>query len=228
MEVLYTLMQVFRPSSQSHTAKRLRWTYKFLNLATILNAFMNKLLIFTAPSGAGKTTIVRHLLKKYETLAFSVSATTRPKRAGETHGKDYYFLTQEEFEMKIQENAFLEWEEVYGGRYYGTLRAEVQRLWNLNKCVVFDIDVIGAGNIKKIYPNETLAIFVAPPSFEQLVSRLENRRTETEESFVQRIQKAKEELLFKDSFDSILVNDVLEESLAEAEQVVATFLAKKK
>lgn len=188
---------------------------------------MNKLLIFTAPSGAGKTTIVQHLLKKYEQLAFSVSATTRPKREQEEHGKDYYFLDQKGFEHRIAENAFLEWEEVYDGRYYGTLREEVQRLWSLGKCVVFDIDVAGASNIKQIYPEETLAIFVAPPSFEQLVQRLQNRRTETEESFVQRIQKAKEELLFKDSFDLVLVNDVLEESLQEAEQLVEKFLAKK-
>ncbi len=187
---------------------------------------MNKLLIFTAPSGAGKTTIVRHLLQKYEQLAFSVSATTRTKRAAETDGRDYYFLDKADFEQRIAANAFLEWEEVYEGRYYGTLREEVQRLWAMNKCVVFDIDVVGASNIKQIYPKETLAVFVAPPSFEQLVERLGNRRTETEESFVQRIQKAKEELLFKDSFDTILVNDVLEESLAQAEQIVEKFLSK--
>ncbi len=192
-----------------------------------LPKYMNKLLIFTAPSGAGKTTIVRHLLQKYEQLAFSVSATTRPKREQEEHGKDYYFLDQKDFENRIAENAFLEWEEVYNGCYYGTLREEVQRLWSLGKCVVFDIDVAGASNIKQIYPEETRAVFVAPPSFEQLVQRLQDRRTETEESFVQRIQKAKEELLFKDSFDLVLVNDVLEESLQEAEQLVEKFLLKK-
>ena len=188
---------------------------------------MNKLLIFTAPSGAGKTTIVRHLLQNYEQLAFSVSATTRPKREQETDGKDYYFLSREDFEQRIADNAFLEWEEVYEGCYYGTLRVEVQRLWELGKCVVFDIDVAGARNIQQIYPEETLAIFVAPPSFQALVNRLQDRRTETEKSFVQRIQKAKEELLFKDSFNLVLVNDILESSLSEAAGIVDGFLAKK-
>lgn len=189
---------------------------------------MNKLLIFTAPSGAGKTTIVRNLLQKYKQLAFSISATTRKQREGEIDGKDYYFIDQATFKSKIEAGAFLEWEEVYEGQFYGTLRSEVERLWNLEKCVVFDIDVKGAQNVKATFPKETLAVFVKPPSFEALVERLEARRTEDNQSFSKRIQKAKEELLYEDSFDVALVNDVLEETFRESEDLVGKFLARKK
>ncbi|MEN0045974.1 MAG: guanylate kinase [Bacteroidota bacterium] len=189
---------------------------------------MNKLLIFTAPSGAGKTTIVRNLLEKYKQLAFSISATTRKQREGEIDGKDYYFITPEIFKSKIEAGEFLEWEEVYEGQFYGTLRSEVERLWNLEKCVVFDIDVKGAQNVKASFPNETLAIFVKPPSFQALVQRLEARRTEDDQSFSKRIQKAKEELLYEDSFDIALVNDVLEETFKESENIVQQFLNKKR
>ena len=189
---------------------------------------MNKLLIFTAPSGAGKTTIVRNLLQKYEQLAFSISATTRKQREGETNGKDYYFIDQATFKSKIEAGEFLEWEEVYEGQFYGTLRSEVERLWNLGKCVVFDIDVKGAQNVKASFPNETLAIFVKPPSFQALVQRLEARRTEDDQSFSKRIQKAKEELLYEDSFDIALINDVLEETFRESDELVGQFLAKNK
>ena len=189
---------------------------------------MNKLLIFTAPSGAGKTTIVKHLLQKYDKLAFSISATTRARRSKEVHGKDYYFLTDEAFKQQIEEGAFLEWEEVYGNCYYGTLRDEVERLWKAGKCVVFDIDVKGAKTIKTIYPNETLAIFVKPPSFQELVKRLELRRTEDTESFGLRIHKAKEELLFEHDFDHVLINDELGTALHNAEQLVEQFLARKR
>lgn len=188
----------------------------------------NKLLIFTAPSGAGKTTLVQHLLHRYpDRLAFSISATTRQARPSETNGKDYHFLTTEAFKQQVEENAFLEWEEVYEGQYYGTLRSEVERLWQFGKCVVFDIDVKGALTIKKAYPKETLAVFIKPPSFRALVDRLEARRTEDEQSFRKRIAKAKEELLYADSFDNILVNDVLDHTLKEAENLVGTFLSKK-
>jgi len=158
---------------------------------------MNKLHIFTAPSGAGKTTIVRNLLQKYEQLAFSVSATTRKQRAGEVNEKDYYFIDQETFKSKIEADDFLEWEEVYEGQFYGTLRSEVKRLWNLGKCVVFDIDVKGAQNIKATFPDETLAIFVKPPSFQALVQRLEARRTEDDQSFSKRIQKPRRNCYMK-------------------------------
>lgn len=185
---------------------------------------MNKLLIFTAPSGAGKTTIVRHLLHRFEELAFSVSATTRARRPNEIEGKDYYFLSPAQFKTLVRDGAFLEWEEVYENKFYGTLRSEVERLWNLGKCVVFDIDVKGAENIKNIYPDQTLAIFVKPPSFEVLVKRLELRRTENEDSFASRVHRAKEELLFQDSFDAVLLNDDLQRALQEAEEMVSRFI----
>ncbi|MEL6720258.1 MAG: guanylate kinase [Bacteroidota bacterium] len=189
---------------------------------------MNKLLIFTAPSGAGKTTIVKNLLQKYEQLAFSISATTRKKREGEVDGKDYYFMNPETFKDKAAAGDFLEWEEVYEGQFYGTLRSEVERLWNLGKCVVFDIDVKGAQNVKATFPDETLAIFVKPPSFQALVGRLEARRTEDDQSFSTRIQKAKEELLYEDNFDIALVNDVLEETFRESETIVERFLSRRR
>lgn len=189
---------------------------------------INKLLIFTAPSGAGKTTLVRHLLDSYsDRLAFSISATTRSARSGEVDGEDYHFLSAEDFKKRINEEDFLEWEEVYMNQYYGTLRSEVERLWQLGKCVVFDIDVKGALNIKKIYPEETLTVFVKPPSFRALVDRLEARRTEDEQSFRKRIAKAKGELLYADSFDEVLVNDILEDTFKHAEVLVETFLSKK-
>lgn len=185
---------------------------------------MNKLLVFTAPSGAGKTTIVRHLLTKYNELAFSVSATTRSRRAGEEHGVHYYFLSQEEFKRLVAEGAFLEWEEVYEGQFYGTLKSEVQRLWAAGKCILFDIDVRGAANIQAVYPKETLTVFVQPPSFEVLVQRLGNRQTESPESFQKRISRAKEELLWANKFNIVLVNDKLEATLYEAERLVEQFL----
>ncbi len=189
---------------------------------------MNKLLIFTAPSGAGKTTIIKYLLKKYPQLAFSVSATTREQRKDEVHGNDYYFLSVDEFKQKIEDGELLEWEEVYNNRFYGTLRGEVERLWKLGKCVVFDIDVKGAKTIKDIYPNESLAIFVKPPSFQELVRRLELRRTEDTESFGMRIQKAKEELLFEHDFDYVLVNDDLRETFGAAEAIIEQFLTRRR
>lgn len=182
------------------------------------------MLIVTAPSGAGKTTIVNHLLKKFGSLAFSVSVTTRKKRHYETHGKDYYFITTEEFRQLIREDAFVEWEEVYQGQFYGTLKTEVERLWKNNKNIIFDIDVKGARNIKSLYPDNSLAIFIKPPSLEALVSRLHHRETETEESFQKRIKKASEELSYEQYFDVVLINDDLEKALQEAEKIVGTYL----
>ena len=182
------------------------------------------MIIFTAPSGAGKTTIVKHLLNKYDQLAFSVSATTRPPRPHEVDKKDYYFLSKTAFNEHIVAGDFIEWEEVYEDQYYGTLRSEVERLWNLNKCVVFDIEVKGAINIKKYYPKETLAVFVKPPSVEALLNRLKLRQTETAESLRKRIRRAKEELTYENKFDKILVNDVLEVALKEAEFLVEDYL----
>ena len=183
-----------------------------------------KLLIFTAPSGAGKTTIVRHLLQKFGELAFSVSATTRPPRPGEEHGRDYYFLSQEEFARLVGEGAFVEYEEVYPGRFYGTLHSEVHRIWEADRTVVFDIEVKGATNIKRHYPDGSLAVFVSPPSREVLFQRLRDRSTEDAESLRVRIERAGEELAYADSFDRVLVNDDLPTALAEAEIVTRRFL----
>jgi guanylate kinase len=190
----------------------------------IQNGFMSKLIIVTAPSGAGKTTIVHHLLGTFETLAFSVSATNRARRAHETDKTDYYFLSTNEFKRRVTEGSFLEYEEVYDGQFYGTLRSECERLWALGKCIVFDVDVKGALNIKRAYPDESLAIFIQPPSKEVLFERLKNRKTETPESLKKRIARATEELTFADKFDAIIVNDKLEMAFSEAEELVESFL----
>ncbi len=188
---------------------------------------MGKLIIFTAPSGAGKTTIVRHLLKNFDELAFSVSATTRKKRKHETDKKDYYFLSKKEFKAKIKADEFLEYEEVYDDQFYGTLKSEIERLWKLNKHIIFDIDVKGAINIKKYYKDVALAVFVKPPSAEVLLSRLKKRKTETEKSLKKRITRAKIELTYEDKFDTVLLNDDLEIALADAEQIVSDFIFEK-
>ncbi|CAH0999764.1 Guanylate kinase [Neolewinella maritima] len=183
-----------------------------------------KLLLFTAPSGAGKTTIVRHLLDKFPQLAFSVSATTRPPRPGEVDGHDYHFLTPTAFARRVAEGAFVEYEEVYPGRFYGTLHSEVHRIWAEGKAVVFDIEVKGATNIKRHYPDDSLAVFVAPPSKEILFQRLRDRSTEDADSLRVRIARAGEELDYRDRFDRVLVNDDLPVALQEAERLVAEFL----
>lgn len=185
-----------------------------------------KLIIFSAPSGAGKTTIVRHLLAQDLNLEFSISATSREKRHTETHGKDYYFLSENEFQEKAKNDEFLEWEEVYKGTSYGTLKSEVERIRNLGKNVIFDVDVVGGLNIKKYYGEEALAVFVQPPSVEELKNRLTNRSTETEEKIKTRIAKAEYELGFVQHFDVILVNDNLENAFKEAEKLIADFLKK--
>jgi guanylate kinase len=183
-----------------------------------------KLIIFSAPSGAGKTTIVRHLLKKNLNLEFSVSATSRAPRHNETHGKDYYFLSAEEFKKKITNGEFLEWEEVYKGVYYGSLKSEVERIRNHGKNVIFDVDVVGGLDIKKIYGDEALAIFVQPPSVDELRIRLQNRSTETEEKIQMRIAKAEHELSFASEFDVIITNNDLTQACKEAEIVIREFL----
>lgn len=185
---------------------------------------MNKLIIFSAPSGSGKTTVVKHLLKKYDQLAFSVSATTRAKRPTEEDGKDYYFFSEDEFRQKIAEDAFLEYEEVYKGLYYGTLKSEVQRLWSLGKAVIFDVDVKGGINIKKYYGDKALSVFLRPPSVEILMERLKGRDTEVEHQLQERINKAHEELKFEGDFDVCIVNDKLSLTFAQAEKLVETFL----
>lgn len=185
-----------------------------------------KLIIFSAPSGAGKTTIVRHLLDRNLNLEFSVSATSREPRQTETHGKDYYFLTEKEFKTKIENDEFLEWQEVYKGIYYGSLKSEVERIRNLGKNVIFDVDVVGGLNIKKFYGNEALAIFVQPPSIDELRKRLISRSTETEEKIQMRIAKAEHELSFASQFDKLVTNNDLNQACREAESLIRDFSGK--
>lgn len=188
-----------------------------------------KLIIFSAPSGAGKTTLVHHLLSKPELkLAFSVSATSREKRPNETHGKDYYFLSADAFRKRIDAGDFLEWEEVYANQFYGTLRSEIDRIHAEGKHVMFDVDVVGGLNIKKQFGDDALAVFVKPPSIEELEKRLRNRSTESEESLQKRIGKAAEEMEYANHFDVVLVNDDLETAKSEAERLVGDFTDKKK
>lgn len=185
---------------------------------------MNKAIIFCAPSGSGKTTIVKHLLSIDSRLAFSVSACTRAQRANELHGKDYYFLSQEVFHQKIQAGEFLEYEEVYGGNYYGTLKSEIDRIWNEGKAVVFDVDVEGGLNIKQYFGEKALAVFVKPPSVAELEQRLRYRSTETEETLKMRVSKAVHELQYESKFEHVLTNQDLDKALAEAELLVDRFL----
>ncbi len=184
-----------------------------------------KLFIFCAPSGSGKTTIVQHLLGLDLGLEFSISATSRPPRENELHGKDYYFLSPEDFKQKIQDNEFLEWEEVYENQFYGTLISEVEQMRNQGKHVIFDIDVIGGLNLKKHFKNQALAVFIQPPSLEIIEQRLRNRGTESEDQLKKRLSKAEKELSYSNSFDEIIVNDNLSDSLKNAEALVKTFIA---
>lgn len=183
-----------------------------------------KLLVFSAPSGSGKTTLVHHLLENIESLAFSVSATSREKRSGEVDGKDYYFLRADRFRELIKQNAFLEWEEVYDGIYYGTLFSEVERLTKMGKHVVFDVDVVGGLNIKKHYGAQALAVFIKAPSTEVLAHRLRNRSTDSEESISRRIEKASWEMTFAERFDAVLVNDELEKAKKQVCDLVNNFI----
>jgi len=185
-----------------------------------------KLIIFCAPSGAGKTTIVKHLLQQGFHLEFSISATSREARRTETDGKDYYFLSAEEFAARVENDEFLEWEEVYKGTMYGTLKSEVERIRNQRKNVIFDVDVVGGLNIKKYYGDKALAVFVQPPSVEELRNRLQCRSTESEEKIKMRIAKAEHELSYAPQFDVVITNDKLEVAFEEAEKAIADFLEK--
>ncbi len=187
---------------------------------------MNKVIIFCAPSGSGKTTIVKHLLQQNNQLMFSVSACTRNRREGEVDGKDYYFLTKENFADKVKNNEFLEYEEVYGGNFYGTLKAEIERIWALGKVVLFDVDVVGGLNIKNYYGDNALAVFVKPPDVATLEKRLRHRSTETEETLKMRVEKAVHELEFQSKFEEVLLNDDLSIALEKAESLVNSFLNK--
>ncbi len=183
-----------------------------------------KCIIFSAPSGAGKTTIVHHLLGKDLGLEFSVSACSRKPRENEVDGKDYHFLGVDGFREKIQQDAFVEWEEVYTNNFYGTLKSEMQRIWSEGKTVIFDVDVIGGLNLKKQFKDDAFAVFVQPPSYEELEKRLRGRSTESEDKINQRMEKAQKELSFAPKFDHVLVNDKLEDACKLAEELVLNFL----
>lgn len=186
-----------------------------------------KAIIFSAPSGAGKTTIVKHLLSQRDDLMFSISACSRPRRnRTEIDGVDYYFLSVEDFKKKVANDEFVEWEEVYKDSFYGTLKSEVERIWKLGKTVIFDVDVVGGKNLKDYFGEDALAIFVKPPSINHLRERLKERDTETEESINTRMAKAEKEIGFAFHFDYILTNDILEQAFEDAEKKVAAFLDK--
>jgi len=185
-----------------------------------------KLIVFSAPSGSGKTTIVRHLLEQEAlNLDFSISAVSRSARDYEKEGEDYYFITIEQFKQHIKNNDFLEWEEVYRDNFYGTLKSEVERIWAKGKHVIFDIDVVGGLRIKKKFPERTLAVFVKPPSVDELKIRLKKRKSESEEKINMRIAKASIEMATAPQFDFIIENDELEKALKEAEQLVANYIS---
>lgn len=188
---------------------------------------MNKdlVVIFSAPSGAGKSTIVKHLLKKYPNMEFSISATSRQPRGEEKDGREYYFFSVDQFESKIKNGDFVEYEEVYKGSYYGTLRSEVRRIWNKGHVILFDIDVKGGVNLKRLYGGNALAVFIMPPSIEVLRQRLVSRGTDSLANIDKRVAKAAEELTYRDKFDKVLVNDNLDTALLEAEKMVADFIS---
>jgi guanylate kinase len=192
---------------------------------TKIEQHSGKLIVFSAPSGSGKTTIVRHLLAQEEfNLEFSISATSREARGEEQQEKDYYFISLKEFKQHIKDGDFLEWEEVYRDNFYGTLKEEVHRIWAMGKHVIFDIDVVGGLRIKKKFPERTLAVFVKPPSVDELKIRLKKRKTESEDKINMRIAKASVELATAPQFDHIILNDNLEKALGEADQLVAEFI----
>lgn len=187
-------------------------------------ASQNKLIIITAPSGAGKTSITKHLMKQFPQLAFSVSAATRQPRGTEKNGVDYYFISMEEFKQKIRQEEFIEWEMVYEGKYYGTLKSEIQRLWQNNKIPILDIDVKGAIHVQQQFPQSCLSLFIQPPSVDELRKRLTARGTETEAAIEARVNKAAYELSFRDQFNKIIINDDLQKACAAAEMITAAFI----
>ncbi len=184
---------------------------------------MNKVIIFSAPSGSGKTTIIKHLMGEFPTLQFSVSATSRAIRGEEQHGVDYFFLSPQEFSEAVAADRFVEWEEVYAGTCYGTLKSEVERIWAEGGVVVFDVDVVGGTRLKKIFGEQALSLFIMPPSVEELRNRLVGRATDTPEAIEKRVAKATQELEFAPQFDRTIINDNLASALEDAHQIVAEF-----
>ena len=190
-----------------------------------MNHPSNKLIIIAAPSGAGKTSVTKHLLKTFPAqLVFSISCATRPPRNHEKHGVDYYFISADEFKRRIDSKEFAEWEMVYEGKYYGTLKRELDRIWQQNKVPLLDVDVQGGLNIQQQYPRQSLSLFIEPPSIEELEKRLKARGSETQESLKARIEKASSEVTYQDRFDHVIMNDVLERACKEAEAIVRKFL----
>ena len=189
-----------------------------------MSPFKGKMIIITAPSGAGKTTIVHHLLQSIQDLDFSVSATSRARRNWESEGKDYYFIGKDAFLAKIEEGAFAEYEEVYPGQYYGTLKSEIERIWGDEKHIVFDIDVKGASRLKEIYPDKSLAIFIKPPSVEELLKRLVKRGSESQDSLNKRIRRAKKELSYEHAFDEVVLNDNLKTAVEICKNIVKEYI----
>ena len=185
---------------------------------------MGKLIVISAPSGAGKTSIIHFLLEQMDVLSFSVSACSRARRDNETDGIDYRFLAVEQFQKEIKENTFLEWEEVYENQYYGTLKSEVERIWNEGKCVIFDVDVMGGLNIKKQYPTECLSIFIMPPSLAVLEERLKSRGPESAEGLQKRLTKAKVEIAKSEEFDRVILNDNLDVACKKSMEAIQTFI----
>ena len=185
-----------------------------------------KLIIFSAPSGSGKTTIVRRLLQTFPQFEFSISATSRAPRGTEQNGVDYFFLSQEEFRQKVEQNAFVEWEEVYNGTCYGTLKSEMQRIWSKGNIIIFDVDVMGGINLKRIFGNNACSVFIMPPSIEALRERLVGRGTDAMETIEKRIDKASFELTKAPEFDHVVVNDDLDTAVAETEKIIRNFLNK--
>jgi guanylate kinase len=185
---------------------------------------VGKLIVISAPSGAGKTSIVHQLLKVIPELSFSVSASSRERRGNEVDGKDYYFLGVEGFQKKIKEDAFLEWEQVYENQYYGTLKSEIKRIWSEGKIVIFDVDVLGGLNIKKQYPKECLSIFIMPPSIEVLAERLIGRGSESDESVKKRLDKAEEETSKSGQFDTIILNDDFKTACEQTKEIITNFI----
>ena len=183
-----------------------------------------KIILITAPSGSGKTSIVNHLMKKFPQLSFSVSATTRQPRRGEQNGVDYYFISEAEFRKKIHDKEFLEWEMVYEGKYYGTLKSDIERIWKENKIPVLDIDVQGAIHVQQQYPVNTIAIFIQPPSTEELKRRLKLRGSETDQSLQARLNKSGYEMTFKEHFENIIINEKFENACKEADKIIDDFL----